>query len=103
MLRDFRTAPVAPNYIVISSGNECLGLTLFGRAFVIFTYTPDTLEELRQLAGRGERADPNAAIIGAMFTGDRISNIADLEIAAAGAEGKQRSLQLDYPTSLSYL
>lgn len=97
MLRDFRTAPTSPNYIVLSSGNDCLGLTLFQRAFIIFTYTPDTLEELRQLAGRGERGDPNTAVSGAMFITDRISSIEDLELAMVGAEVKQRSLQLDYP------
>jgi len=47
MLDDFRLAPIDPNYIVLSSGNDCLGLTLFNRAFIIFTYTPDSLEELR--------------------------------------------------------
>jgi hypothetical protein len=55
------------------------------------------------LAGRGEREDPNAAIVGAMFTTDRISSIADLELAVAGAEGKQRSLRLDYPQSFAYI
>jgi hypothetical protein len=47
MLEDFRSVPTDPNYIVLSSGDDCLGLTLFARAFIIFTYVPDTLEELR--------------------------------------------------------
>jgi hypothetical protein len=47
MLRDFRGATISPNYIVLSSGDDCLGLTLFRRAFIIFTYVPETLEELR--------------------------------------------------------
>ena len=92
MLRDFRTASITPNYIALSSRNDTLGLTLFPKAFIIFTYVPATLEELRQLAGRGERGDPNAAIVGAMFITDRISSIDDLELAVAGAEGKHRSL-----------
>jgi hypothetical protein len=47
MLDDFKSAPTNPNYIVLPSKNDCLGLTLFARAFIIFTYTPETLEELR--------------------------------------------------------
>ena len=88
MLRDFRSVPTNPNYVVLSSGDDVLGLTLFPRAFIIFTYVPDTLEELRQLAGRGERADHNAAIIGAMFIRNRISTMEDLEQSLVGAEGE---------------
>jgi len=53
-------------------------LTLFNRAFIIFTYAPESLEELRQAAGRGERYDPNASVVGALFTKDRLSNMSDL-------------------------
>ena len=55
MLTDFRTKPTDPNYIVVATGEAVLGLTLFNRAYVIFTSSPDTLTELRQMAGRGER------------------------------------------------
>ena len=87
MLTDYRSQTV-PNYIVLATTNSVLGLTLFKRAFVIFTYVPSTLEELRQAAGRGERNDPNTAIVGALFTEKKLSNIKDLELTLAGAEGK---------------
>lgn len=103
MLRDFRDKPINPNYNVLAIGNACLGLTLFDRAFIIFTYTPSTLEELNQLAGRGERSDINADIIGAMFTEDRIFSIHDLKLAVSGAECKQRFLRLDYSNSLNIM
>jgi hypothetical protein len=92
MLTDFRDQPIAPNYIVLATANSVLGLTLFKRAFIIFTYTPTSLEELRQAAGRGERHDPNAVIIGALFTDKRISNMKDLELTLSGAERIERSL-----------
>ena len=103
MLTDFREKPTDPNYVALATADSVLGLTLFKRAFIIFAYTPDSLEELRQAAGRGERYNPNAPIIGALFTEDRLSNMADLELSLAGAEGKQRSLQLDYAISFSCL
>ena len=68
MLTDFRSAPTAPNYIVLATPTSLLGLTLFKRAFIIFTEVPNSLTELKQAAGRGEREDPHRAIVGAMFT-----------------------------------
>ena len=55
MLSDFRNIPVSPNYIVLVTPNDCLGLTLFKKAFITFTFTPHTLTELLQAAGKGER------------------------------------------------
>jgi len=88
MLTDFRTVTTQPNYIVIASGDAVLGLTLFKRAYIIFTSAPDSLSMLRQMAGRGEREDINAAIVGTMLTSKRYSNLKDFELAVAGAEGK---------------
>lgn len=47
MLTDFRTKPIKPNYIVIATGDAVLGLTLFNKAYIIFTSTPNNLTELR--------------------------------------------------------
>lgn len=55
------------------------------------------------MVGRGEREDINRAIEGTMLTTKFYVDMTDLELAVAGAEGKQRSLQLDYPQSLAYL
>lgn len=55
------------------------------------------------MAGRGEREDVNRAIKGTMLTTKFYVAINDFELAVLGAEGKQRSLQLDYPQSLSCL
>jgi hypothetical protein len=104
MLTDFRKQQTSPHYIVLATANAVLGLTLFKRAYIEFTYTPTSLEELRQAAGRGERGETvDAAIVGALFTEERLSNINDLELVLAGAEAKQRSLPLDYAVSLGYL
>jgi hypothetical protein len=48
------------------------------------------------MVGRGEREDINRAIEGTMLTTKFYVDMTDLELAVAGAEGKQRSLQLDY-------
>jgi hypothetical protein len=40
------------------------------------------------MAGRGEREDPNADIVGSMLTSKRYSNMKDFETAASEAEGK---------------
>jgi hypothetical protein len=97
MLTAFRTKPTDPNYIVVATDESILGLTLFNRAFIIFTYAPNSLSDLRQMAGRGERENINRAVKGMMFTTKFYTNISDFEVAVAGAEGKQRSLRLDYP------
>jgi len=96
MLTSFRTKPSNPNYIVIATADSVLGLTLFNKAYVIFTYIPNSLTELKQAAGRGEREDPNLSIKGSLLTSKFYAVIDDLELALAGAEGKERSLQLDY-------
>jgi len=96
MLTVFKTSSVDPNYIVIATEESVLGLTLFNRAYIIFTSAPNSLSDLRQMAGRGEREDINRAIKGTMLTTKFYTNINDFEVAVADAEEKQRSLRLDY-------
>ncbi len=103
MLTAFRTQPANPNYIVIADGEVVLGLTLFKRAYIIFTSTPNSLSELRQMAGRGERENMNQAVEGTLLTTKFYVAFADFETAVAGAEGKQRALQLDFVKSLKLL
>jgi hypothetical protein len=47
MLTDFRKHQASPHYIVLATADDILGLTLFKRAYIEFTYTPSSLEELR--------------------------------------------------------
>lgn len=47
MLNAFRTKPVSPNYIVITTDKAVLGLTLFLRAYIILTFVPNSLTEFR--------------------------------------------------------
>jgi hypothetical protein len=55
------------------------------------------------MAGRGEREDISAPIVGTMLTPKRFSNIQDFELAVAGAEKHQRLFCKDYLTSLNLL
>jgi len=92
MLTAFRTKPTNPNYIIIATTDSVLGLTLFNRAYVIFDFIPSSLTELRQTTGRGEREDPTIPIRGTFLTTKFYVAIEDLELALAGAEGRERSL-----------
>lgn len=47
MLTAFRTKPTDPNYIVVATDDSVLGLTLFSRAYIILTFAPPSLSELR--------------------------------------------------------
>ena len=84
MLRDFRTKKVDPNHTVLTSNKDSLGQTYFEKAYPLFAFAPDFLDDFQQMVGRANRQDSSAIIEGAIFTEERISNFEDYKLSVAG-------------------
>lgn len=55
MLKDFRTKKVDPNHTLLTSNKDSLGQTYFKKAYPLFAFVPDSLDDLYQMIGRADR------------------------------------------------
>lgn len=74
-LKELNNNVNSPQPVILTTSNASLGHDFTPIAYVIQTFIPDSWATFMQNAGRSNRIEPNAALIGAILTCETVASI----------------------------